>query len=535
MPATYSFNFGDRRLDYGPWTVSFRVFTENNVYTPDPAGMQVVRRDGGLTSTAHRMAWAGGQQHVPARFEAVITPVADGFDCRIDADMHERIKGTCVYLHGRPRGELVDRDMAFKPVPAAGAVASYPNTILAPLFVIRHADGRHTAAASLDEAVVPKTLAIVPEDGAWTLELHHHVDARHWSTSVRTPVWRIIESADVQPLVQARRQIMERCWGLRRWEDRADVPPWARSIGLVLNLHGMHWTGFLFNDYDRQLRIIRHVCDRIDGRHVLAYLPAWDGRYNFNWPRYQADPRMGGDQGLARLVQGAHELGVRVIPQIGAVSANRAFLPPALHDCASQDSYGNAYVKPTDWDNDRAPDTYRVNANIGHPAFCRFLFDQTRRLRQTFGFDGIFLDINQTHHNDPRVSIVQGHLQFARWCREQFDDFLVFGEKWYDGILAAYPLCHSMVGPRDGALANYADLFDPYARTTYHLIHPAPGAGGRGSTGVYEHGYLEPFVPDPGIEAIPAISFVDDTLDRYADEVASRIEAARAYIRRKGI
>ena len=33
---------------------------------------------------------------------------------------------------------------------------------------------------------------------------------------------------------------------------------------------------------------------------VLAYLAAWDGRYNYNWPRYEADERMGGADGLRK-------------------------------------------------------------------------------------------------------------------------------------------------------------------------------------------------------------------------------------------
>ena len=88
--------------------------------------------------------------------------------------------------------------------------------------------------------------------------------------------------------------------GLVPWEERADVPAWAREIALCLTLHGMHWTGAIFNTYDQMLDAIRFVTDRIDGRHVLAYLPGWEGRYYWQYGDYRPEPRLGGADGFAR-------------------------------------------------------------------------------------------------------------------------------------------------------------------------------------------------------------------------------------------
>jgi hypothetical protein len=189
-------------------------------------------------------------------------------------------------------------------------------------------------------------------------------------------------------------------------------------------------------------------------------------------------------------------------------------------------------VKDVDWDLDRAGDTYRVNANLGHPGFRRFLLDKVFALTHAFGFDGVFVDINMHCHNDPRFSILEGHRAFAAACHERFDDYLLFGENWYDGLMPVYPLVQSVVGPSSGLMQRWGQAFDRYCRTTYHLNHPAPG---RGSTGVYESGFAEPFEPDPGVNAIPAISFVGDTLARNGEGVERRIEIARSYMRRVGI
>ena len=526
---TLSFDFNERWFDVEPWPMAFRVFTEVNVYTPDPARSQVRQTPEGWVIEADRYAWAGGQQTREGRFAARLHRLEHGIGWTIEAAMPERIKTLTALVRGVPRGDLLTRRLGFSPLPpGTDEICQYPTTMRVPVFGVRHAPGDCTIVASDDAAVRAKTVAFRPEGEGLLVEIHHHEDARQWSTHLTAPPWRMTRAADPGDALKRRMDLMESQWGLKPWEERPDVPDWARAVCLVLNLHGAHWAGFVFNTYAQQLEIIRYVCERIDGRHVLAFLPGWDGRYNYNWPRYEPDEAMGGADGLRRLVQGAHEMGAHLIPQVGATSVNRAFLPPALHDCAFRDAYGNPYVKQLDWDMDRTPETYRLMANIGHPGFRRFLLDKVAGITERFGTDGIFLDINQTWHNDPAHSPVEGHRAFADELHERFDEFLLFGEGWYDGIMGAYPLSHQ----DQTALEAHEEIFDRYCRMTYHLCH---SAAGRGSTGVYERGFSPPFVPDPELEIIPAIGFVEDTLPRHADEVDRRIEVSKAYARRKGI
>jgi hypothetical protein len=529
MSTTFGYPFGNRVLEAAGFAVSFLVYSEDNVFTPDPGRLKVDVRPDGVVITADRFAFAGLQQQAPGSFTARIRHIEGGMDCDISATMEERIKGTTLLLQDRPIHSVPTRDYA--DTPATGLVTlRYPNALRLPVFPLKHEDGSILTLTSLDQRVRGKVIAITHHDGRALIEAHHHEDARQWSGRQQTPTWRVTRGG-VEAAFAQRARIAEQAWGLQPWDTRSDVPDWMRQIGLVLNLHGMHWTGYLFNNYEQQLEAIRYVASKIEGRRVLAYLAAWDGRYNYNWPAYDACEAMGGRAGLTRLVAEAHKLGVHVIPQIGAVSANRRFLPPALHDSASQDAYGNTYVKDICWDNDRAGDTYRVNANIGHPGFRSFLLDQAFAITDRFGFDGMFLDINMQFHNDPRFSIVEGHRAFAAACHDRYRDYLVFGENWYDGLMPMYPLVHSVTDEERGLMAKWADAFDRYCRTTYHLIHPAPC----GSTGVYEAGYMKPWVPDPNRNAIPAIGFAKDTLANHRTEVDQRIEAAKAYIRRMGL
>ena len=207
------------------------------------------------------------------------------------------------------------------------------------------------------------------EDG-FVIDLHHFESASKWNGTQDTPRWRIGVADEVDAILGLRIEQLKTHWDLAPWATRPDVPDWMRSVGFVVNMHGTHWSGFIDHDYAAQLEHLKTLSRMIGGPHILAYLPAWDGRYNFSWPKYEACDRMGGETGLRALVDGAHELGIHVIPQFGAVSANRRFLPAKHHECASQDGYGNTYVKDVEWDGDGMPDTYRVNANIGILVFA---------------------------------------------------------------------------------------------------------------------------------------------------------------------
>ncbi|MBN1671498.1 MAG: hypothetical protein JXR37_10720 [Kiritimatiellae bacterium] len=527
----FNFEFGERYVAIGPWQIAFRVYSEFNVYTPAPDALEQKRDAGKTVITADRFAWAGLQQSMPGSFRAEIVEKGDEFELAVEAELPERIKGTTVYVRGIPKGEISVGTFRFEPLgERRNDLLQYPKVAQCrfPLVFLKHAKADYTFALSTDAEVRQKTFAAqFPGEGV-LLELHHHEDARKWSTHQQTPVWQFGKTKNPPDIVARRMRLMEDQWGLEPWETRPDVPDWARRICLVLNLHGTHWTGYVYNDYARQLAIVRYVADRLGGRHVLAFCPAWDGRYNYNWPQYEPAAAMGGEAGLKGLVAGAHACGVHVIPQIGAQSANRTFLPQGLHNSAFQDAFGNPFSKDVDWDNDRMGDTYRVDATLAHPGFRQFLLDKVCSLNERFGFDGIFMDINQVFHNDSRFHITEGHLDFARRLHERFAEFLVFGESWYDGIMPAYPLTHCA----KGKFAQWNEIFEKYCRVTYHLVHPAPG---RGSTGVYEAGFAAPIVPDPDADVIPALAFVEDTLAGHAAEISQAIEIAKTYGKRKGI
>src|SRR5688500_20158888 len=109
---------------------------------------------------------------------------------------------------------------------------------------------------------------------------------------------------------------VERAYALPQWESRADMQPWIRQIALATTLHGMHYTGFMFNDYARMLEILRWMATQIPPDRVLAIISAWDRRYYWDYPNYVAPRRMGGEAGFTRLISEAGKLGCTMMPMV---------------------------------------------------------------------------------------------------------------------------------------------------------------------------------------------------------------------------
>ena len=68
------------------------------------------------------------------------------------------------------------------------------------------------------------------------------------------------------------RSHIETAFALPTWESRTDVPAWMRQIAMVTTFHGQHYTGYIFNDYAKQLEILRWMATQIPAERVLVFL-----------------------------------------------------------------------------------------------------------------------------------------------------------------------------------------------------------------------------------------------------------------------
>jgi len=315
---------------------------------------------------------------------------------------------------------------------------------------------------------------------------------------------------------------LEKVYQIPRWEDRHDVPAWLRDIALVVGLHGMHWTGYIFNDFAKMREILQWMSTRISPRNVVIFIPGWDGRYYWNYPLYRADERLGGESGFRELIQQGQRLGFRMMPMFGANVANRE-LPvfSQIADAATHQIDGNRFdASWVDWDNDRHNEGGLSYMNLGVDSWRELLFARIGEVIEKYQADSYFLDIVGGWVNNPQADMHEGTRRLVEDLRAKYPHVLACGEMHYDALLAFLPFYHVL------SQSAYPEALNKYARAFQHLSHPAPG---RGSTGVHEFGFRRFNTETLGLNdyQIPTLSVVDDTFDRHRDLMEQVIRRVR--------
>lgn len=534
----FSFDFRDPVFALGEWQVSVQVITFENTYGVDGDRCERTETDDGWSVRADGLTWAGGQEHASGSvgLDAVRLSDGEGIEIATRATHGETIRCVKIILSGLPEATLLARKWEEEEVTPAGVLYQYPgylkfgntSTIQTPLVFLKLRDGDgYIALRSLDDRVRCKRIAAYRRDGRTIVELIHEEDARQMTGTVAVPPWRIERTHDPAAIVHTHAAHIARSHQMVSWDDRTDVPAWAREVALVAAIHGMHWSGYIFNTYDEMLDALRWIAERIEGRRVLAYLPGWEGRYYWQYGDYRPDPRLGGPEGFRRLVVGAHTLGVHVMPMFGANSANTGLPnfeqwgePARMRSAGGYIDQGN---KP-DWDVSRSHDPgWQAILNPGAPTWRNRLVRQVRDLIAAYGLerDAVFFDTSHWWQNDPAHSVYEGLHALRDALRAGLPDLMVTGEGWYDALPAVTPVSHSHVPSRWAA-----EMFAPWSRTFDHL---SAGDPSRGSTGVHERG-TEPFRLMPlARHHWPTVTLVNGSVVRAPERVEQVIAQARQY------
>lgn len=474
----YSFDLRDPIFDLGVARLSVQVVTLENVYGIDPSATSVT--DDGLVwrLRSDRLRWAGGQQTASGQVELIARRESpDRLRFSVRACAPHKIRAIKIILRDLSPLHYLDLLDQPKAIPGDGVIERYPNTLHLPLLVA--SDGAQMLGARCEDPQArAKRFALYAERmgplaGRWALELIFEEDARHFALTLDTPDWIVARGVTPDAFRAEQLAYSETALGLVPWEQRTDVPGWTRDLRLCLTLHGMHWSGYVFNTYDDMRHIIDFVCERMDGKQVLVYLPGWEGRYYWQYGAYRPEPRLGGDDGFARLCESAVVHGAHVMPMFGGNCANAW--------ASDFHTYGpSSYMKsPTrnvfhgnqpDWDLSRAHDTgWQAWLNPGAPAWQHELTAQITALAARFGFDGVFLDTVEVWVNDPDFNLREGYHQLVDGLRAGRPDLLVAGEDWWDGLLDIFPLFQ-----RSGPWRQAPEWMGRYARMFGHICEGDP-------------------------------------------------------------
>jgi hypothetical protein len=530
-----SFDFNDPKFEFAGLRFGIQVHTFENVYGLDPTRCAVDSSHDSLEVKSKGLSWAGGQGSAEGSVRLSAKMVDRRLSFRVEASAGKTIRSLKLYFEGVPDGEIVNlRESPRIQIPPTGLSLRYPDGWrgpYTPLIVLKTATGELIFFRSMATEVRDTRFAFVRSSAGLRVELIYEELATKMSASIKVPGWEVGYADSLEEILEEQRLWLENSLGLATWESRPDVPSWAKEVSLVAAVHCQHWTGYVFNDYERVLKTTEWLAKRIEPRRLLVYLPGWEGRYYWQYGDYRPDPRLGGEEAFKRLTDGCRQLGVKLMPMFGINHANRGmdnfeqWGAPALVNSAG----GFAGGTSVDWDSSRHHDHgWGAILNPGAPTWQNRLVGQILGLVDKYGFDGVFLDISATWANDPRYSVLRGVVEIARRLREGNSELLVAGEGWYDGVGLATPLMQA--GHSDGVHhwhdAPYPPLFDTYNRSFGHLCLGDPAEG---STGAHELGFnSERRVPfRKGI--IPTVTITGDTLIKAEREVLAIVDDANRY------
>jgi len=529
----FSFDFPEPSVEYGGLRFGFLVFSHENVYGIAADRVQVEPDGEAVVVTASELAWAGGQRRAPGRVAARLRRNGDWIEWDVTAELDQPIKAVTTVVRGIPRGRISVGGGGVQDLHDDEVLIGYPfgagdlfggNTAWSagtPLVIVEAAGGECHFLSSLDDRVRAKRFFLQPGESGYRVECVFEAEGWLEQRRVTVPTWRAGRAPTLDEAAGPHFEHLAKAFRIARFADRGDVPAWLHETALVVALHGMHYTGYVFNDFDGMLEILRWVATRIPPQRVLVFLPAWDGRYYWDYPVYRPAERLGGERGFARLVGEGRRLGFKLMPMFGANAANRRQPPwPRIAGAATLTLDGDPLdLNWVDWDNDRHEEGWLSYMNLGVDAWRDWLAGRIAGTIERYGVDAYFLDITGGWWNNRQADMHEGLRRLVADLRARYPQVLACGEFLYDALAAVLPL-HQVYWPR----------MAPYVRAFSHLSHPAPG---RGSSGVHESGFGR-FDPDTLSLArrdglVPTLSVVDDTFTAHREAMEAVIRRAREW------
>ena len=527
----FSFDFPEPSVAFGGLRFGFLVFSDENTYGLDAERITADETGDALRLSCTGFVWAGGQEKAPGSLVATFRRSGSTIEWDVVVEMQRPVKTVSTIVRDVPRGnislgggnvfETRDNEILGGYTFGAGdlhgpGAAQGMTTAVA---VVQAGEQEFFHLSSLDDRVRPKRFYFQPGERAYRVELVYEHDGWRNDRRVTVPRWRVGRTTSLDDAIAPHMAHVERAFALPVWETRTDMQPWLRQVALVTTLHGMHYTGFMFNDYARMLEILRWMATQIPPERVLAFISAWDGRYYWDYPNYVAPARMGGEAGFKRLVSEGQKLGFKMMPMFGANAANRRQPSwPRVESGSTHKLEGDRYdLNWVDWNNDRHQDGWLTYMNLGADSWRNHVAGRIADAIERYGVDAYFLDIIGGHVNSTTGDMHEGTRRLVMDLREKYLHVQCVGEMPYDALHGFIPLYHAGGGPR----------WQKYSRFFQHLSAPAPG---RGSSGVHEFGFgrFNPETLSLSPNAIPTLQVVDDTFTRHRDVMAAIIARAKA-------
>ena len=529
--GTIGYDFKDPYVDFWGLKFAVRLSTENNIYCPNPKQIDIeeISKDE-IILRSNSLSAAGGQLISEGIIELKIFK-EENHRIKISAQgshNSELVKSILILIKGIDVTSMISEQPQAKGVQEfknkKEISVSYPSRAATMPLVFFTTPTDEWYVLSKDREIRRKGFACFHDhlSNEPLVLISHDADMRKISMNIKSPEWVLGKNQKRIDIVKERCIDLEKYFALIPWnlKQKANTE-WIDNLKVVTFLHGVHWTGHIFNTYDQMGEQLEWMTNTISGEQILAFLPAWDGRYYVNYPEHQPDIRMGGSERLKKFVKRAHKLGVKVVLMFGGpnlstfdfLKKNR-MMEAGLKTPSGQSKLQNWL----DWNTDLQIETMGLIMNFGHPKYQDYMISKTSELFDNYDIDGVFLDGTLRWENSPDFSAYEGLVEYTKEIRKRYPEKLVMGEDGYDAIYGLFDLFHTSGGPL--GLENYLLRF---TRQFYYLSYPAEN----GSAGVHEIGWSNNSQTinsaDPKY-TIPSISLFYGDKEKYNNQIRAKLE-----------
>ena len=530
--GTIGYDFKDSYVDFGGLKFAIRLSTDKNLYCPNPDDIKIQKLSKNeVILSSGSLSYAGGQL------------ISEGFiELKLSLSVENRISISARAKHPSELGKTilvlvkgVDVVSMVSEQPQANGVkefkdkkevrVSYPSRSATMPLVFFTTSNEEWYALSKDRKIRKKGFACSFDhlNNEPVILLSHDADMRDISTMIKAPRWVLGKDRQRVDIVKERCVDLEKYFGIIPYRMKKKVhTEWIDNLKVITFLHGMHWTGYVFNTFDQMGEQLEWISQIVNGNQILAFLPAWDGRYYVNYPEHEPDSRMGGSEGLKRLIKKAHRLGVKVVLMFGGPNlSNFEFLK-------KNDMMGAGLKTPSghdelqnwlDWNTDLQIETMGLIMNFGHPKYLNYMISKTTEIFDKYSIDGVFLDGTLRWQNSPDYSAYEGLVKYTSEIRKRYPNKLIMGEDGYDAIYGLFDLFHTSGGPL--GLEKYLLR---YTRQFYYLAYPSEN----GSAGVHEIGWSNDSHTinnaDPKY-TIPSISLLHGDKEKYELQIREKLKS----------
>jgi hypothetical protein len=504
----FSFADPEPSIRFAGLLIGFQIITFENSYSIDPERTTVSRNTDEIIVRANGLRYAGGTMRRSGTLEARLRRMVDGaIEWSVRSELDVDIKAIKTIVRGLPRGRISPSAEAWQELGDSEKVFEYPalmGGMATPFVTIDGKDGQFWGLSALQTEVRPARFAFIPGPDGYKVELIYEAAGWERKSRVTSCGWRIFAASNFETVAKRHFETVEANWNIQDLAKRNDTPEWAKEIACVISLHGAHWTGYVFNDFRRQLEILRWVAKHIDPRNVLVFLVGWDGRYYWDYPKFSIGEECGGEAAFAELIREGKKLGYHFALMFGSNIAN----PDApgfsgIADAQVQDIYGATYPSNyVDWDGDRKGEPSMVFMNLGVASWRAHLRARIVDMISRYRLDAYFLDICGFWENNSKADMLIGLKALVDDLTKVIPGVMPIAEMQFDAQMGFIPW-------------NHVPRYSLYPQASYnkvvsfnHLSWPAPGSD---STGVHEYGFNQYKGVTIDQEQVPTITFVDDT------------------------